>query len=103
MSSRRLRKPDSTICFASRCRTSDLDLVEFRPGHHRSHLALRDLQVDDGAVADIGPAARQAVLIVAVSFEVIAPRLPPEALGNCAALDTHGCNRSEERRVGKEC
>src|SRR5674476_401651 len=73
-------------------RDGDLDLVEFRPGHHRSDLALRDLQVDDGAVADIGPAARQAVLIVAVSFEVIAPRLPPEALGNCAALDTHGCN-----------
>src|SRR5450759_1414330 len=73
-------------------RNGDLDLVEFRPGYHCGDLALRDLQVDDGAVADIGPATRQAVLIVAVSFEVVAPRLAPEALGNCAALDTHGCN-----------
>ncbi len=49
--------------------------------------------VRNGAVANIGTAARQPVLIIAVMLQVRAPRLPPEALGNGPALDRDGGNR----------
>src|SRR3954466_9149058 len=59
-------------------RNGDLDVVELGSGNRRDDLALRDLQVEDGAVANIGTAARQPVLIIAVMLQVRAPRLPPE-------------------------
>src|SRR5215467_1545637 len=68
-------------------RNRDPDLVELRPCNHRGDFTLGDLQVDDGAVSNIGAATRQAVLKIAVTFQVRAPRLPPEALCDRSALD----------------
>src|SRR6266478_6263798 len=70
----------------------DLDFVERRTGDHRYDLALRNLQVEDGAVADIGSAARHASRIVAITLKVGAPRLAPESFSDRAALDRHGGN-----------
>src|SRR5258708_27483594 len=60
----------------------------------RGKLALGDLQVDDKSVADIAATARQATGKIAVSFEIGAPRLAPEVLGDLAALDDHGRDRA---------
>ena len=67
--------------------------VELRAADHRRDLAARDLQVDHRAVADVGAAARQAVRVVAVALEVVAPGLAPEGAGDGAALDDHGRDR----------
>src|SRR5690349_11487006 len=40
------------------------------------------LQIDDTAAADISASARQAVRVVAVAFQILAPRLSPERLRN---------------------
>ena len=68
-------------------RDVDLHLVDFRAAHQRLDLAARDLQVDDRAIADIGAPARQPVFVVGIAFEIVAPRLAPEALGDLTALD----------------
>src|SRR5207244_286976 len=68
----------------------DSDPVEIGTSDHRGDLALGDLKVNDTTVADIGASARQAVLVVAVAFEVCAPSLAPETPGNPAALDLDG-------------
>jgi hypothetical protein len=70
----------------------NLDFVELRTRDHRGDFALRYFQVDNGAIANVSAATRQAIFIVAVSFEVAAPRFAPETLGNRAALDRHGRN-----------
>src|SRR5215207_8014486 len=51
----------------------DLDFVERRPGDHGRDLALLDLQVDHQTGAEVCPAPRQAVLVIAVPLEVAAP------------------------------
>src|SRR5207245_10516045 len=73
-------------------RDADLDLVKLGAGNERQHLGLRDLQIDNRAVADIGPATRQSVGVVAIAFEIVAPGLAPEALGDGAAFDRHRRN-----------
>src|SRR6516165_9599733 len=73
-------------------RNGDLDPVEIGTSDHRGDLSFGDLKVDHRTVADIGASARQAVLVVAVAFEVRAPRLAPETFGNRTPLDLHGSN-----------
>ena len=65
----------------------DLDGVEFGAADLGLDPALVDGQVADGAVADVGAAARQAVLKVAERFQVLAPGFAPEGLGDLAAFD----------------
>src|SRR5262249_29287 len=74
-------------------RDADLDLVELRAGEQRVDFALGDLKMDDRAVPNIGAAGRQSIRIVAVAFQIIAPGLAPEALGDDAAVDRHWRNR----------
>ena len=50
-----------------------------------------DLQIDDGAMANVGAASGQAVGEVAVGLEVIAPLFPPERAGDGTAGDGDGC------------
>src|ERR1039458_581012 len=69
---------------------ADLDLVKLRAADRRLDLAGPDVKVDYRSVADVSPAARQAVRIVHVGLQVVAPRLAPEGAGNHAALDLDG-------------
>src|ERR1035441_699451 len=46
--------------------------------------------MDDRSVADVSPAARQAVCVVHVGFQVVAPGLAPKGAGNRAACDLDG-------------
>src|SRR5262249_33007736 len=80
---------------ALRRNRSDVDCygVELGPADERRDLALGDLQVDDGAIADVGSPPRQAVCKVAVALEVSAPGLAPEGLGNSPTLDSHRVDR----------
>src|ERR1035437_1269276 len=68
-------------------------LVNFRTADQGFDLAGRDLKIDYGTVADIGPAARQAVGKVAVLFQVLAPGLAPEGLDDGAAFHHHRRDR----------
>src|SRR5207247_5723297 len=58
------------------------DSVDGRAAHESGDRAGSDLQIDHRAVADVGAAARQAVRVVAIAFEVVTPRLAPERRGN---------------------
>ena len=64
----------------------DFDFVKARSRHAGGHLALADLEINHRTVADISAAARQAVGIVAVSLQVVAPCLAPEGAGDLAAF-----------------
>src|SRR5205085_864606 len=68
-------------------------VVQGRAADQCGDLARLDLQVYDRAVADVGPAARQAVTDVAVRFEVLAPGRAPERVGDGAAFDRDGRDR----------
>src|ERR1017187_3544449 len=73
------------------CRgNADLDLVKLRAADRRLDLAGSDVKVDHRSVADVSPATRQAVRVVHVGLQVVAPRLAPEGAGNRAALDLDG-------------
>src|SRR5262249_50272252 len=65
----------------------DFDLVGFAAGDDGVDFSGLDPEVDDGAVADVAPAAFEAIGDVAVGFEVIAPAGTPEGLGDLSALD----------------
>src|SRR5262249_44289340 len=65
------------------------DLVYLGAADQRRDLARLDLEVHHRAVADVGAAARQAVLVVAVGLPVVAPGPAPEGLCDGPALDDH--------------
>ena len=48
---------------------------------------LGDREMHDGAVANVGPTAGQAIRVVAVTLQVRTPRLAPERRGDGPALD----------------
>jgi hypothetical protein len=56
----------------------DADLIEVGSLHEGLDFARRDLEINDGAVSHVGAAARQAILVIAIGFEVVAPGLAPE-------------------------
>ena len=49
-----------------------------------------DCEVADGAVAHVGPPARQAIGVVGERLQVLAPALAPEAADDGAPLDLDG-------------
>ena len=66
------------------------DVIEVRSDDHGVDPAGVDVQVTDGAVADIRAAPRQAVLEVRARFQMVAPAPAPEAAGDGASLDVDG-------------
>ena len=48
------------------------------------------MQIDDAVAADIGAAARQAVGVVVIGFDILAPGLAPEGRGDGEALQDYG-------------
>ena len=66
------------------------DVIEIRSDDHGVDPAGVDVQVTDGAVADIRAAPRQAVLEVRARFQMVAPAPAPEAAGDGASLDVDG-------------
>ena len=66
------------------------DVIEVRSDDHGVDPAGVDVQVTDGAVADIRAAPRQAVLEVRARFQMVAPAPAPEAVGDGASLDVDG-------------
>ena len=66
------------------------DVIEVRSDDHGVDPAGADVQVTDGAVADIRAAPRQAVLEVRARFQMVAPAPAPEAVGDGASLDVDG-------------
>ena len=70
----------------------NLDVVDVRPTDLRTNSALLDLQMADGTVSHVRPAARQAILIIAELLEVLAPGLAPECAGDLSPLDLHRLN-----------
>src|ERR1039457_2366045 len=71
---------------------ADPDLVKLRPADRGLDLTGAYVKVDHRAVADVSPATRQAVCVVHVGLQVVAPGLAPKGAGNCAALDLDGPN-----------
>src|SRR5438876_511377 len=71
----------------------DLDFVQFRSAHEGLDPPLLDLQVHHRTVANVSPAARQAVFVIAVALEVRTPGLAPEGRGDGSAHDADGGNR----------
>ena len=69
-----------------------LDVVKLRAGDLGLDAPLGHCQVANRAVADVGAAAGQPVLVVAERLQVLAPGLAPEALGDLAAVDLDGLN-----------
>src|SRR5207244_3291503 len=85
------------------------DAIDLRAGDDGADFAALDLHIENGAVANIGAAARQTILEVAVAFEIVAPGLAPHGTGDGAALHLDGRQcpllffgklGSEPRRVG---
>src|ERR1039457_4935423 len=66
-----------------------LNLVDLRAADQGFDFARRNLKIDHGTVAHIGPPAWQAVFKVAIAFQVVAPSLAPEGLDNRAAFHHH--------------
>ena len=66
-------------------RDLDLDPVKTRAHDMSGRLACPDLEVNHRAIAQIRPSARQAIGIVAVALEILAPGLAPERFRDCTA------------------
>ena len=66
------------------------DVIEVRSDDHGVDPAGVDVQVTDGAVADIRAAPWQAVLEVRARFQIVAPAPAPKAAGDGASLDVDG-------------
>ena len=64
---------------------ADDDVIEVRPDDHGVDPAGVDVQVTDGAVADIRAAPRQAVLEVRARFQMVAPAPGPRSCGRRVA------------------
>ena len=78
------------------------DVIEVRSDDHGVDSAGVDVQVTDGAVADIHAAPRQAVLEVRARFQMVAPAPAPEAAGDGASLDVDGLHVHAVRRSSSE-
>ena len=68
----------------------EIHLVDLGPAHERRDAALGDLQIKHRSVSDVGPSPRQAVRVIAVRFQVVAPRDAPEGRGDPPAFDRNG-------------
>ena len=68
-------------------RDRDRHVIRHRSGHHRVDPAAGEQEIDHRAIAGIGAAAGQPAGKIAVALEVLAPRLPPEGLGDPGARD----------------
>lgn len=56
----------------------NVDLVKTGSADLRNDLALRNLQIQNGAIPDIAPSPRKTIGVVAVGLQVIAPGIAPE-------------------------
>ncbi len=68
----------------------DFDPVEGGPHHLCPHLARFDGEIDDRPVFDIAPSPGEAICIVAVGLQIVAPRLPPDGFGDLPSLHVDG-------------
>ena len=90
------REVQRAIWIVEEARTEHVKAVEtlndrgVGPDDHGVDPAGVDVQVTDGAVADIHAAPRQAVLEVRARFQMVAPAPAPEAAGDGASLDVDG-------------
>ena len=64
------------------------DVVNLRAADQGGDAARADLQIHHRSVAHIGAAARQPIGIIAVAFEVVAPRLAPERSSRWCGLQS---------------
>src|SRR5680860_292171 len=63
------------------------NLVDRRSADQRFDLQSRYLEIDYQPIADVRPTAGQSVLVVAIAFQIVAPRLPPKRSDDFASLD----------------
>src|SRR5208337_232301 len=87
-------------------RDLDLDPVETRTHDLGGRFARPDIQIDHRAVTQVGPSAWQAIGIVAVALQVLAPRLAPEGFRDRTAARGHrgqrlALFRELSRRLGR--
>src|SRR6185369_14274041 len=60
----------------------DLHAIDLRAAHEPRDLSGADFEIDDGTMANVAAAARQAVFKIPVRLEILAPGLAPEAAGD---------------------
>src|SRR5262249_3223826 len=70
-------------------RDSHFYVINARSADECIHNTPCDLQIDDASAAYISPSPRQAIGVIAVLFEILAPGLSPEGLRDSSSPDDH--------------